>query len=287
MDQMEEQSLGRTLEYMIEKLKSKRLADVFRLISFLSAETYGPHKHLRIEINYVKKGSCLLYLDDECVSFKEGETMIIASNTNHTFEAGLAGTTLLQLEFLPELLTGFNFNAENGDSQLNSYLLSSVQNRLIKVANNLPIMRAVQRIVNELQVKAPYHNYLVVMYYAELLILIHRYMNENFLPLCTNEPIKKSIAFIRQNYQQTIAVADIARHAGIGERYLRRLFSIHLQMSPLDYMNKVRIERSLDLLKNTEMTIKEICFQCGFKSPQYFSRVFKSQIGIPPSDVLG
>ena len=54
-------SLWDFLENIIDNLKSKRLADVFRFISFYPNETYGPHNHLRIEINYVKKGSCFIH----------------------------------------------------------------------------------------------------------------------------------------------------------------------------------------------------------------------------------
>lgn len=49
------------LDNITNNLKSQRLADVFRFISFYPFETYGPHKHLRIEINHVKKGN--LYMD--------------------------------------------------------------------------------------------------------------------------------------------------------------------------------------------------------------------------------
>lgn len=48
-------SFGELLGNITYNLKSKRLADVFRFILFYSGETYGLHKHLRIEINYVKK----------------------------------------------------------------------------------------------------------------------------------------------------------------------------------------------------------------------------------------
>ena len=55
MDNRTEQySLWELLESITENLKTKRLADVFRFISFYPGETYGPHQHLRIEINYVK-----------------------------------------------------------------------------------------------------------------------------------------------------------------------------------------------------------------------------------------
>ena len=146
-------------------------------------------------------------------------------------------------------------------------------------------MRVVHRIVNELELKSQYYQYLVVMYYAELLILIYRYMDESYLPICTNDSLKKAIAYIRLNYQSEITMNDVAEYAGISERYLRRLFSQYLNLSPLDYLNQMRINRAIELLRNTEMSVKEICYLCGFRSPQYFSRIFKQQMGISPREV--
>lgn len=279
---MEEQSLWTLLDDITGKLKNKRLADVFRFVSFVPSETYGPHKHLRIEINYVKKGSCILHLNNESVSFREGDIMIITSDVNHFFEAGTAGTTLMQLEFLPEIFSLFKQDIREGMNELSSVSLFSEENRLIKIVNNVGIMRVVQRIVNELNQKNPYYRHLVVMYYAELLILFYRYMNDAYLPVCTNRFLKKAIAYIRQNYQASILVSDVAKHAGISERYLRKLFSFYLNLSPLDYLNQIRINKAIELLRNTELSVKEISFLCGFQSPQYFSRLFKQQTGTAP-----
>jgi len=181
MDNRTEQySLWELLESITENLKTKRLADVFRFISFYPGETYGPHQHLRIEINYVKKGSCILHLDNESITFREGEIMIITSDISHLFEAGADGTTLMQLEFLPEIFSHFSLNAtvDSNGSALTPVFLFSQENRLIKIVNNIRIMRVVQRIVNELEEKSSYYQYLVIMYYAELLILIYRYKDE-------------------------------------------------------------------------------------------------------------
>ena len=283
----EQSSLWKLLGNITENLKSKRLADVFRFVSFYPGETYGPHKHLRIEINYVKKGKCILHLDNESVTFREGEIMIITSDVNHLFEAGPEGTTLMQLEFLPEIISHFDWSNDTGDkeSTLAPVFLFSEENKLIKIVNNVRIMRTVQRIVNELKTKSAYYQYLVVMYYAELLILIYRYMDEAYLPICTNESLKKAIAYIRLNYHENININSIAEHIGISERYLRILFSQHLNLSPLNYLNQIRINKAIELLRNTEMSIKEVCFQCGFQSPQYFSRIFKQQTGISPRKI--
>lgn len=285
MDKPLEHSLWSLLENIAESLDSKRLADVFRFISFHPSEAYGPHKHLRIEINYVKKGNCVLHLDNESVSFREGEMMIISSELNHTFEAGAEGATLMQLEFLPEVFSKFNLNINMDTNELTPVTIFSEENRLIKIVNNVRIMRAVQRIVNELKLKNQHYQYLVVMYYAELLILIHRHMDEAYLPICTNDSLKKAISYIRLNYQAEMSITDVAEHTGISERYLRKLFAQHLNLSPLDYLNQIRINKSIELLRNTEMSVKEICFVCGFKSPQYFSRIFKQQTGVSPKEV--
>ena len=275
------------LDNITNNLKSQRLADVFRFISFYPFETYGPHKHLRLEINHVKKGNCMMHLDNESINFVEGDTMIILSNVNHVFEAGSGGTTLMQLEFLPEIFSGFDLNFPGciDGIGLGSISPFSEENKLIKIVNNIGIMRVVQRIVNELEGKNSYYQYLVVMYYAELLVLIYRYMSENYLPVCQNDALKRAISFIRFNYHKDISINDVAIQADISERYLRSLFSQYLNISPLDYLNQIRINKSIELLRNTELSVKEICFQCGFQSPQYFSRIFKQQTGISPREV--
>lgn len=275
------------LDNITNNLKSQRLADVFRFISFYPFETYGPHKHLRLEINHVKKGNCMMHLDNESINFVEGDTMIILSNVNHVFEAGSGGTTLMQLEFLPEIFSGFDLNFPGciDGIGLGSISPFSEENKLIKIVNNIGIMRVVQRIVNELEGKNSYYQYLVVMYYAELLVLIYRYMSENYLLICQNDALKRAISFIRFNYHKDISINDVAIQADISERYLRSLFSQYLNISPLDYLNQIRINKSIELLRNTELSVKEICFQCGFQSPQYFSRIFKQQTGISPREV--
>ena len=293
---IEQVSLWGLLESITENLKSHRLADVFRFISFYSGEKYGPHSHRRIEINYVKKGNCLLRLDNEVVTFREGEMMIITSDVNHLFEAGPEGTTLMQLEFLPDIFSGFGQQMEvkGNDSRdstsahsnaLSPVFLFSDENKLIKIVNNVRIMRAVQRIVNELEAKSAYYQYLVVMYYAELLVLVYRYLDEAYLPLCSNEGLRRAIAYLRTHFGDPISMADVANEAAVSERQLRNLFAQHLNIKPLDYLNQIRVNKAVELLRNTELSVKEVCFQCGFQSPQYFSRLFKQQTGLTPREV--
>ena len=151
--------------------------------------------------------------------------------------------------------------------------------------HDVTFMETYAFIVNEMEHKGPHYRYLVVMYYAELLILLYRYMHETYLSICTNELLKKAVCYIRHNYQTDININDISEYASISERYLRKLFSQNLNLSPLDYLNQIRINKSIELLKNTEKSVKEVCFLCGFQSPQYFSRIFKQQMGLSPREM--
>lgn len=273
------------LENIIGGMTHRRLAEVFRVISFHGLEKYGPHSHLRMEINYVKKGSCTLHLKNESVCFKENELMIIASHVEHTFEAGPRETVLMQLEFLPEIYQSLNPMSDEKFSDLDPLEIFSDENRLIKIKDNERINGVIQKILDEMTQKKGGYQYLVMMHYAELLILVQRHLDESYLPLCANEPLRKAISFIKANYQKELTAKDISEHTSIGERYLRKLFGCHLGMPPMEYVNQLRINKSSELIRDTDLSIKEICFACGFKSPQYFSRLFKRHTGISPKEI--
>ena len=276
MDISPAQSVWELLKTIADSPAYGRLAEVSRIVSFSPYETYGPHSHRRIEINYVKKGNCILRLDNESASFKRHETMIIGSDTNHRFEAGPEGATLIQLEFQPDIfaLPAAPPDAHPGDGS-----------RLIRITNNVRIMLAVQRIVNELNQHKEHYQHLVLLYYTELLILLRRYLDRTYLPLCSDPAMKAALAFIRMHFADRIAMTEVAEAAGVSGRYLRKLFDRYLNLSPLEYLTQVRIDHAIELLRNTELSVKEVCFACGFQSPQYFSKVFRRQTGRPPKSI--
>lgn len=60
------------------KISALRLAEVFRQINFAPRYKYGPHNHHRLEINYVKRGSCTIHLPDHTsFGFKKDDLMVI------------------------------------------------------------------------------------------------------------------------------------------------------------------------------------------------------------------
>lgn len=272
-------------EEFYRTLKETRLADVFRFISFIPKETYGPHTHQRIEINYVKKGSAALHLENgNLMRFKEKELMVITPNVPHKFEAGPSGATLMQLEFLPDMFirSASLIKPETQKEQPSAETLLTEGNGVIRITDNPSITATIQNIIDELRAKRNYYRFMVISHYMELLIQIFRHMRDNYIPEGTNPALQKAVRYIQLNYQSPVSSADIAAHAGISERYLRKMFALRLNSSPIEYLNRLRIEKAMRLLENTGLSVKEISFRCGFNSPQYFSRVFRQHTGSLP-----
>ena len=260
-----------------------RLADVFRSISFLPGEAYGPHYHRRIEINYVTRGSCSLTTDSGRLAFRKGETMIISPGVAHRFQAGRKGASLLQLEMLPEVLD----NAIGSPSDDYPDFRFREGEPVMRIAGDARIRSTIHAIIWELANRAPGYRRAAMLNYAQLLLLLGRHASRNAASDSWPSVLTRAVAALRQSIGSTVNISTIASEAGISDRRLRKLFAAHLGVSPVAYLNELRIARATALLTAGEHSVKEVCFACGFSSPQYFSRAYKKATGRQPGEVLG
>lgn len=113
---------------------------------------------------------------------------------------------------------------------------------------------------------------------------------ENAIDISTDESIKDStvvemINFIKNNYQDKISISDLSKKLAYSESMLNRKFKKEVHITFNEYLNRYRINKAIELLKNSDYNITEISYMCGYSSAKYFSRVFKKYLGISPSDV--
>lgn len=258
------------LDQSIESLTHRRLADVFRFISFGGGETYGPHRHLRMEINYVDHGDCMLQLDDDTtMTFRENELMVIMPHTNHRFVAGNSGCTLIQLEFLPEIFDQL-MPKESHVSDI----------AVIRVTDDTRIRDTLRDIIWEMQHKRPDYTKIIMLDYARLFMLLLRHKPEWDKAGSLPTLLEDALRIMRVRCCDGISVGEIARETGISDRHLRQLFRQHLGISPSEYLLTLRIEHAKSLLRCSGMTVKEVGYACGFGSAEYFSRIFREAVGV-------
>ncbi len=95
--------------------------------------------------------------------------------------------------------------------------------------------------------------------------------------------IQKACFLIRENVEKEIDFKQYAECNNIAYSYFRRMFKIYTGLPPAKYQLDLKIIRSKELLLSTDKIMKEICYEVGFESEYYFSRIFKNKIGISPS----
>nr|WP_279286420.1 AraC family transcriptional regulator [Clostridium cadaveris] len=93
-----------------------------------------------------------------------------------------------------------------------------------------------------------------------------------------------TIDYIHQNYSSNLNVDTICRHIKISKNYLCNIFKKETGDSIIMFLNKYRIEKSKNFLKDRSYSILNVAISVGFKDQSYFCRTFKKYTGISPSE---
>jgi AraC-like DNA-binding protein len=114
---------------------------------------------------------------------------------------------------------------------------------------------------------------------------------ELFRRLITAEPpergdsphwIADSIAFMTAHYSEGIGVQDVADRLSLHRAYFSKVFTREVGIPPKKYLEKLRMEQALVLLRSTAYTIEEIALTLGYADPYTFAHAFRRYYGMPP-----
>lgn len=98
------------------------------------------------------------------------------------------------------------------------------------------------------------------------------------------QAVKSTIAFMESHLDETISIRKVAEAVQCSRAKLFDIFKDATGMTPNDYWQRLRIDRSQQLLTGSSKSITEIAMECGFSTSQYFSSVFRKYSGDSPSD---
>lgn len=94
--------------------------------------------------------------------------------------------------------------------------------------------------------------------------------------------INLALSFIKKNYDH-ICVADIVDYIGITRSWLYTLFKKRLNTSPQEYLISYRLEKSTQLLRDTEFSVTDIAAMIGYVDTLTFSKAFKKNFSVTPA----
>lgn len=88
--------------------------------------------------------------------------------------------------------------------------------------------------------------------------------------------------YIRAHLDQPLTLAEIAAAAAVSPAHLTRLFHAEYDTTPVAFVWACRVQRGIDLLENTGLTVEQIAHLCGFQSSSHFSRRVRQACGLSP-----
>lgn len=90
----------------------------------------------------------------------------------------------------------------------------------------------------------------------------------------------------KEMHRSDLRIAEVAQSIRVSEVYLRKLFKRCFQCSPITYLQKRRIEKACQLLKDSDLKVEAIASLCGFSDAPFFYRLFKKHTGATPRRYL-
>ena len=247
------------------------------------------HFHNYLEIGYCYSGTGTLVLGEKNYHFTGNQFSVIPNNYPHTTDS--APGTVSKWEFLfidvDMILEHFYRGGGINRKENISYRINS--QAFFKSAEEEPKMAGmIRNIMDVIREKREFYLEEAKAGVAELLFNIARKREGTGLmeklPVKEAAPIIQSLDYIAAHYMEQIKIEDLARYCHISQSHFRRVFSEYMGLSPVDYINLVRVHAACGYLKRTDDYISDIASKCGFATFSTFSRNFRQITGVSPNE---
>lgn len=90
--------------------------------------------------------------------------------------------------------------------------------------------------------------------------------------------------YIKLNFSRDLSLDEVSRAVNISPYYFSKIFKDGTGENFIEYVTNIRIDKAKELLGNPEYSMKEICSMIGYSDPNYFSRSFKKNVGVTPTE---
>lgn len=99
-----------------------------------------------------------------------------------------------------------------------------------------------------------------------------------------NRLVLRAQEYIRDNFRKDLSLDELSKELDISPYYFSKLFKEETGSNFVEYVTNLRMNRAKELLKDQDCSMKEICVEVGYSDPNYFSRIFKKNFGITPTE---
>ena len=237
-----------------------------------AAENWQLHWHEATELLYCMEGSGVAVSGARRISLAAGELAFINPNRLHTFYAS-GHCRYCYLLLAPELAAARDLPR------------TPVQ----PFISDPDIAAQMDGIIHELQRQEPFYRSEVCARLTRLLVCLHRRYPEAKDDQETEadnrqlEMVKAIISYIRRHFAEPISLDDLCREMSFSRSRICHVFKEVTGQTLVEYIHFVRCNNARTLLASRQYNVSECAERSGFGSVSYFSRIYKKQMGVPPS----
>lgn len=256
-----------------ELLKTQYWSMPFRLFRRDIAEGYEAHWHSQMELHYIESGTMHCVIGSTPVEANAGDLLIINANELHFFSPSDAVFICLHVpeDFFSVMnVSGIRFQ---------TLLRGSGQ-----------VKRLFEEMTARMAMVSPGDGFFIVSrIYALFAFLIdspqaYRLSSREAARTANRDAaFRQILTTMRTHYAEDLSTAELAQSVFLSEAYFCRYFRSYTGESPLRYLQRLRMNKAAERLRNTEESITDIAQAVGYADSNYFSRIFRSFFGQSPA----
>ena len=262
-----------------DEFRLRRQIQVSSIYTFFYQEkekgfTFPGEAHTPLELTYVDKGTLHSVADGKDILLEQGGLVIYGPGQWHMQYA--------DVDMSPSFIT-ITFDLADEHPQ-------ELVNRKFTIPQSaVPVL---QRMLRELDRMDSFSADMVICLLQQLLLELLR---EQIAPAGTklrttnavnseNEIIRRAQQFISEHVREKLTVPLVARHVDVSPSYLTALFRKNLQISPGEYVRRIKLQESKQMIREDNMNFTEIAAALQYSTVHHFSRQFKDKFGITPTE---
>lgn len=244
------------------------------------------HWHEEAELTLITKGSCIYQIDLIDYEVNEGDLLFIPPLLLHSIR--LNGTA----DFCSETYVfHINFLGGNATDICSTRYLTPMMNHELSVPYHISSTHPVYPSLRECFTKITslyteqlfgYEIALKSLLLQTLFLLLQYSNTASSTVSASSDKLKNVLDYIDLHYAETLSISELAELSYFSEYHFMRFFKKHMNMTCIQYINNVRLEKAVELFEHGETSILEVSLSVGFHNLSYFHRAFKAKYHMTP-----
>lgn len=243
------------------------------------------HWHREMEVFLLLKGGVQITIGSMQYEAREGEAYFINGGALHSFYFTNGPVQYQSFLFDPGIVAGAP------GSVFDTVYVRPLQEQgpagtsFAPGGRDAPFFADFARIFELCQTEPPAYEFAVRECLSRMLLAVREKADIHPLRQATaeqEERVKSMLHWMEDHLREPITLKDIAAHVSLCPRTCQKAFQKYLHCSPMEYLQRRRIFAAAQRLSLSDDPITAIALDCGFSSPSYFAKQFKSQTGTSP-----